>query len=189
MLSALRFSHELLKETVGKGDSVVDATVGNGNDTVLLASLVEKTGTVYGFDIQQQAIDNTRQKLILTGLTPQVKLFHQGHETISDVVEESTELSAAIFNLGYLPKSDKSIVTKPDTTLKAFDAVLPRLRIGGKLIVVVYYGHEGGDAEKDAVLHYMKNLPQEDYDVLQYGFINKTNAPPFLLAVEKKKQN
>lgn len=187
MQSALRFSHNLLKETVGKGDSVIDATVGNGNDTVLLATLVEKTGIVYGFDIQEQAIQTTQEKLLLTGLSPQVKLFHQGHETIPNVLEKNTSLSAAIFNLGYLPKSDKSIITKPDTTLSAFDAVLPRLRIGGKLLVVVYYGHEGGEEEKDAVLDYMKSLPQHEFDVLQYGFINQANNPPFLLAVEKKK--
>lgn len=187
MQSALRYSHELLKETVRKGDTVIDATVGNGNDTVLLASLVDTTGKVYGFDIQEQAIQTTKEKLVLTSLASRVKLFTQGHETIAEVLPQEEQISVAVFNLGYLPKSDKSIITKPATTLTAFDAVLPKLLVGGKLLVVVYHGHEGGEEEKEAVLDYMRQLPQKEYDVLQYGFINQQNNPPFLLAVEKKK--
>ncbi|MFL2134594.1 class I SAM-dependent methyltransferase [Desemzia sp. FAM 24101] len=184
--NALRFSHTLLKNTISPGDIVVDATVGNGDDTVLLAKLVGPHGKVYGFDIQDKAIQKTKEKLLYTSLLPQVELYHQGHETVGDVLEANTPLAGAIFNLGYLPKSDKSIITKSTTTLKAIVTLLPLLRKGALLIVVVYYGHNGGTEEKEAVLDFASHLPQKEYSVLQYGFINQQNSPPFLLAIEKR---
>lgn len=183
---AMHYSHTLLKQAIASGDTVIDATVGNGGDTIFLATLVGKSGKVYGFDIQQKAIKTTEQKLLLTGLNQQVKLFHQGHETIDSILPENSQIAAAIFNLGYLPKSDKSIITQADTTLLAIGQILPKLRKTGLVVLVVYYGHEGGLVEKDAVLDYCQTLPQEEYNVLQYGFINQRNQPPFLLAIEKK---
>ncbi|HRF51754.1 MAG TPA: class I SAM-dependent methyltransferase, partial [Trichococcus flocculiformis] len=109
LLSAVDFSHSLLKETVCKGDLVIDATVGNGSDTVLLATLVGPTGKVIGFDVQKQAVENTAQKLLLAGLTDQATLLHQGHETLGDVLADNAKIGGAIFNLGYLPGSDKTI--------------------------------------------------------------------------------
>ena len=183
---AMHYSHTLLKQAITTGDSVIDATVGNGGDTVFLASLVGPFGKVFGFDIQKEAIETTQQKLLLTGLTQQVELFQQGHETIDSVLPKNSQIAAAIFNLGYLPTSDKSIITQADTTLLAIEHILPRLRKTGLVVIVVYYGHDGGLAEKDAVLNYCQTLPQEEFNVLQYGFINQRNQPPFLLAIEKK---
>lgn len=185
--NALTFSHTLLSNTINPGDSVIDATVGNGKDTVLLAKLVGSLGKVYGFDIQEQAIQKTKEKLLLTGLLPQVELHRQGHETVGNFLDDQTLIGGAIFNLGYLPKSDKSIITKSDTTLKAISAILPKLRVGALMVIVVYYGHEGGQEEKDAVLDFVTKLPQTEYAVLKYGFINQKNQPPFVLAIEKLK--
>lgn len=184
--SALRFSHDLLTETIMPGDMVVDATVGNGNDTVLMAKLVGPTGHVFGFDIQQQAIDVTNQKLLLTGLLPQTTLFHMGHENLGIVIPKNTRIAAAIFNLGYLPAGDKTITTHSKTTLTAVTELLPRLRKGGIVILVVYYGHKNGMQEKEAILEWAPTLSQVDYDVLCYSFLNQQNDPPFLLAVQKK---
>lgn len=184
--SPLRFSHQLLSQVVQTGDDVVDATIGNGNDTVKLAQLVGSTGTVYGFDIQEQAIEETKKKLQLTGVHSQVKLFHKGHEELASVVSEESELAAVVFNLGYLPRGDKSIITKPNTTLQAINQSLSLLKRGGLLLVMIYHGHDGGKEEKNAVLEHLQALPQERFQVLQYGFINQKNSPPFLFAVEKK---
>ena len=145
---AMHYSHTLLKQAITNGDSVIDATVGNGGDTVFLASLVGPFGKVFGFDIQKEAIETTQQKLLLTGLTQQVELFQQGHETIDSVLPKNSQIAAAIFNLGYLPTSDKSIITQADTTLLAIEHILPRLRKTGLVVIVVYYGHNGGLAEK-----------------------------------------
>lgn len=187
LLSAVDFSHKLLKETVCKGDVVIDATVGNGNDTVLLATLVGSTGKVIGFDIQKEAIKNTKQKLLLAGLTDRVTLLHQGHETLPDVLDDQTEIGGAVFNLGYLPGTDKTVITQKDTTLAAVSALLPKLRIGSCVILVIYSGHPGGLEEKNALLEYVSGLNQALFTVLQYGFINQINHPPILIAIEKKK--
>lgn len=184
LLTALRFSHQLLKDVVSKGDHVIDATMGNGNDTLFLAELVGSTGQVYAFDIQEQALQNTREKL--AAYTERSTLFLAGHETIEEKIAVDQPIKAAIFNLGYLPKSDKQIITLPETTKKAMSAILKRLTVGGRMIVVIYYGHEGGEAEKNEVLQFCQNLPQEKFSVLNYQFINQKNNPPILLCVEKK---
>ena len=102
--TALHFSHTLLQEILQPGDHVVDATMGNGHDTVFLAEHIGKTGHVYSFDIQQQAIDATREKLEQHQLEERVSLFLQGHETLGEVIAEQQNLKAGIFNLGYPKK-------------------------------------------------------------------------------------
>lgn len=185
--TALHYSHQLLKEIITPGDIVVDGTVGNGHDTLFLADLVGSQGRVYGFDVQGQAIETSRQKLSEAGFLSQTTLFHQGHETIAQVLPEDLCVKAAIFNLGYLPKSDKTIITQKETTLTALTSLLPKLAIGGRIIVVIYYGHEGGETEKEGVLDFVKAIPQREYNVLSYQFINQQNNPPILIAIERKK--
>ncbi|MGG5359531.1 MULTISPECIES: class I SAM-dependent methyltransferase [unclassified Enterococcus] len=186
LLTALHYSHQLLKETIQPGDFVVDATMGNGNDTAFLAELVGPSGEVLAFDIQKQALENTEKKLTELDLLSQTTLFPLGHEHIESVLAEETKISAAVFNLGYLPKSDKQVITLPDTTKKALDGLLPHLVRGSRIILVVYYGHEGGIDELTMVENYAKTLPQEEYSVLRYGFINQKNNPPVLFCIEKK---
>ncbi|MGX7205636.1 class I SAM-dependent methyltransferase [Enterococcus pingfangensis] len=184
LLTALRFSHQLLEEVVTAGDHVIDATMGNGNDTLFLAKLVGATGHVSAFDIQEQAVQNTREKL--ADYRDRTTLYLAGHETIAEKISAKQPIRAAIFNLGYLPKGDKQIITLPETTKQAMQAILERLTIGGRMILVIYYGHAGGEAEKNDVLHFCQDLPQETFSVLNYQFINQKNNPPILLCVEKK---
>jgi len=184
--NALTYSHTLLNEIVGPGATVVDATVGQGHDTIFLANLVGKTGRVIGFDIQQAALDETAQQLMLTGLGAQVALHATGHEHVADYLAADESVTAAVFNLGYLPGGDKSVITHPATTLTAVEAILPHLPRGGRIILVVYAGHPGGQTERNAVVDFCQQLPQKTYQVLQYGFINQVHTPPFLLAIERR---
>lgn len=187
--TALHFSHTLLKEIVQPGDLVIDATMGNGFDTLFLAELVGKTGKVYSFDIQEQALLTTREKLVESGVDTRVKLFLQGHETIGEILNLDVPVKAAIFNLGYLPKSDKSIITLPNTTKRALDEILLRLTPRGRLLIVAYYGHDGGMDELSMVRNYCESLPQEQFNVLNYQFINQKNQPPILFCIERKKKS
>lgn len=187
LMSPLNYCHHLLSQIINLGDQVIDATVGNGHDTIKLAQLVGITGKVYGFDIQKTAIDETYKKALLTGLVNQIELINDGHEKMKHHIPTDTKIQAAVFNLGYLPKGNKSIVTLPSTTLAAIEQSLELLNVGGMVFVMVYYGHTGGVEEKDAVLSYIKTLSQDQYSVLQYGFINQKNTPPFLIAIEKRK--
>lgn len=184
--TALNFSHTLLQEIIHENDIVVDATMGNGNDTVFLANLVGENGHVYAFDIQEKAIENTKITLNEQDLLQRTSLLNQGHETIDYVIPQNVPIKAAIFNLGYLPKSDKKVITKSETTIQALTQLLPLLAPKGRIILVVYFGHDGGREELEAVQNFCLSLPQKEYNVLAYQFINQKNNPPILYCIEKK---
>ncbi|MRI65630.1 methyltransferase domain-containing protein [Gracilibacillus thailandensis] len=185
MKAIIPFSHQLLEEVVREGDSVIDATCGNGNDTLKLSKLVGDTGKVYAFDIQKEAIEQTKG-LLADHQINNVNLIHDGHEHVASYVKEQL-ISAAIFNLGYLPKGDHSIITTPDTTIKAIRSMLSLLTTKGRIVLVIYHGHKGGTTEKNHVLNFCTELDQKQYQVLQYQFINQINNPPFVIAIEKLK--
>ena len=178
MKRPLELAHDFLAQVITKDDVVVDATMGNGHDTLFLAKLAKQ---VYAFDIQEQALEKTSQRLQEAGLS-NAELILQGHETVDQFV---TEVKAAIFNLGYLPSADKSIITQPQTTIEALDKLCQLLVKGGRIAIMIYYGHEGGDIERDAVLDFVSQLPQQEYTATIYRTLNQINNPPFLVMIEK----
>lgn len=188
-LSVLSFAQKLIAERVQPGETVVDATVGNGVDTLFLARTVGGEGKVYGFDIQPQALRNATERLSreLAGIR-NIELLLASHEFMLDYLprEMLGRTGAVMFNLGYLPGSDHATITRPYSTLPALNASLELLRPGGVLTVVVYTGHEGGQEEADAVQNWIAKLPQDRYQSMIYRFLNQKNAPPYLLAVEKR---
>ncbi|USS92831.1 methyltransferase domain-containing protein [Fructilactobacillus ixorae] len=181
--SALQFSHTLLEQVVNPGDIVVDATAGMGHDTLKLAQLVGTTGHVYSFDIQAPAVMATKAKLAEAGYH-NATVFQQGHEQLDEMV--AGPITAAIFNLGYLPRGDHALITQPKTTLNALQKCLELLAPKGVVVVVCYYGHPGGATEKTAVLAWAAQLPQAEFNVLQYQFLNQVHEPPILLAIQKR---
>ena len=178
MKRPLEMAHDFLAQVITPEDIVVDATMGNGYDTLFLAKLAKQ---VYAFDIQEQALEKTSQRIQEAGLT-NVDLILQGHETVDQFV---TEVKAAIFNLGYLPSADKSIITQPQTTLEALEKLCRMLVKGGRIAIMIYYGHEGGDIERDAVFDFVSQLPQQEYTATIYRTLNQINNPPFLVMIEK----
>ena len=178
MKRPLEMAHDFLAQVITQEDIVVDATMGNGHDTLFLAKLAKQ---VYAFDIQKQALEKTSQRLQEAGLT-NAELILQGHETVDQFVRE---VKAAIFNLGYLPSADKSIITQPQTTLDALDKLCHMLVKGGRIAIMIYYGHEGGDIERDAVMDFVSQLPQQEYTATIYRTLNQINNPPFLVMIEK----
>ncbi|OON91041.1 MAG: 16S rRNA (cytosine(1402)-N(4))-methyltransferase [Epulopiscium sp. Nele67-Bin001] len=181
----LPYSKFLLELTINPGDAVVDATAGNGNDTVFLSNLVGETGTVYSFDIQQEAIENTQQMLDKHTIN-NVKLIHCGHQHLNNYIDQT--VSAAIFNLGYLPNGNHTITTKADTTITAIQNLLPLLKVKGIIVLIIYHGHDTGKLERDALLDYLSLLDQNHVNVLKYEFINQKNNAPFILALEKRSE-
>jgi 16S rRNA C1402 N4-methylase RsmH len=184
----LPYARKLLQSTVKEGDITIDATIGNGHDTVFLAKLVGETGHVYGFDIQELAIQKTTERINNENLSNQVTLLQRSHAEVKKVIPASLheKLKGAIFNLGYLPGSDKSVVTVPESTISAIEQILEMMAPEGIIVVVIYHGHEGGEIEKDALMNFAQNIPQDLAHVLTYRFINQANNPPFILAIEKR---
>jgi len=171
---------DFIKEIVSPEDILVDATCGNGHDTAFLSRLAPD-GHIYSFDVQAEAIDSAREKY----QADNISFVHDGHENISKYI--STPVKAGIFNLGYLPGGDKSITTVYDTTITAVDTLFNLLTPGGRIIIVVYHGHDSGKIERDALLENLSAWPQDKAQVLQYQYINQKNSAPFLLVIEKLK--
>ncbi len=171
----------MLPMVINKGDTCVDATTGNGHDTKFLSDLVGSDGMVYGFDVQAQAIEMTREQLEDRA---NYKLICDGHQNMEKYIDVPVDF--VIFNLGYLPKADKTITTLKETTLQAIEASLRLLKTHGILWVVVYPGHEEGAEESDALNVYLKTLNQKDYSVMKSSFINQKNNPPYIMVIEKK---
>ncbi|HEY8361399.1 MAG TPA: class I SAM-dependent methyltransferase [Tissierellaceae bacterium] len=183
IVNTIKISRDFILNFVKEGQVVLDCTVGNGNDTLLLARCVGPQGKVYGFDIQKEAIESTKEKLACENLDNRVILILDGHENIDIHINE--KLDFIIYNLGYLPGSDKSIITKKETTLISLKKALEMLKENGLLLITCYTGHKGGLEEKDAVENFLVNLDQKKFNVLKYEFINQKNNPPVLYAIEK----
>lgn len=183
----INYSHYLLGEAIHKGDTVIDATCGNGHDTIFLSKLVGDTGHVFGFDIQDTAVNNTKDRLTKNQLSNTTIIKDSHSNFINHIsVDKLTRLGGAVFNLGYLPGSDKSIITKSESTILAIEGILSHMKQNGIVVLVVYHGHKGGDTEKEQLLRYTRLLDQKQFHVLYYGFINQKNDPPFILAIQKR---
>ncbi|MGX7112867.1 tRNA (mnm(5)s(2)U34)-methyltransferase [Gemella cuniculi] len=180
----LNFSKKLLKEKIDKNSIVVDATAGNGNDTLFLAKTSAKK--VYSFDIQNQAIQNTKQLLIENNLNHKCEIILDSHLNFDKYISET--IQAVIFNLGYLPNANHDITTMADTTLATVKKFLKQLNIGGRIVIVIYWGHKNGKVEKETLLKELSSLDQKEVEVLTYQFINQKNNAPFIIALEKRKE-
>ncbi len=193
-MRATEIAHMLVERVVKTGDLVVDATTGNGHDTLFLANLVGSTGRVIGLDIQESAIQSTHR---LVANLNQVRLVHDGHENMTAVVQDSIKdpsdnhssdcssgLAAVMFNLGYLPGGSKNITTQTETTLSALDQALALLRSGGLVTLVLYPGHAGGAEESSAVRAHVDNLGP-GFSIARYHRIKSRKPAPELLAIER----
>ncbi|HPD00460.1 MAG TPA: class I SAM-dependent methyltransferase [Acetivibrio sp.] len=181
--NSLGQSHDYIRLFVIEGDTVVDATCGNGNDTAFLAGLVGEKGKVYSFDIQDRALCNAKKRIDELGLTKRVELIKDGHENMDKYV--NMPVKAVMFNLGYLPGGDHKIGTKPQTTIQAIKKAMNLLIKGGVIVIVIYYGGDSGFEEKERVLEFLTGIDQKEYIVMKNEFINQANCPPILVCIEK----
>jgi predicted methyltransferase len=176
-------SHLFLHSFVRDGDFAVDATCGNGHDTLLLARLVGTRGRVWGFDIQELAFIATNRRLAETEMMERVTLLPFGHEKLTEYVTGPVQV--VLFNLGYLPGGNRSIVTRPDTTGTALVQSLQLLAPGGIVLITVYPGHEGGAVETSVVERWAAGLDPRSFHSWRMGQTNVTTTAPYLLLVQK----
>ena len=134
-----------IEKLVKKGDIVVDATMGNGYDTLYLAKIIGEEGFLYSFDIQKEALISTKEKLEKENLLSRTKLILDGHENIDRYIDK--QIDFMIFNLGYLPKGDHNIITKPHTTIEAIKKGMNLKKPNGIITIAIYSGHVGGAYE------------------------------------------
>jgi len=183
-INAVQEAKRLMSQAVAIGDVCLDATCGNGHDTLFLANLVGAQGKVFAFDVQQMALDSTQKRLQLANVAERVSLINDGHQQMAEYVHE--KIAGAMFNLGYLPGGNKGLVTKPNTTVAALDILTELMLPYGLITLVLYTGHPGGEEEAKKVTAWADALPQDGWDVISFSFPNRENNSPILLAIQKR---
>ncbi len=179
--SARFWAQELIQDALPEGGVAVDATMGNGHDTLWLCKIVGENGRVYAFDVQQGALDSTSRRLEEAGVRGRAELILDGHEHILRHVHEPVD--CILFNLGWLPGADHGVTTHAETTLKAVNDAVTLLKAGGILTICVYPGHDEGARELRALLEWAAVLDAARFDVIHKHYLNQMNDPPQLIAV------
>jgi len=182
--SARWIAADVLQQVICEGDTVIDATLGNGHDTVMLAKLVGERGHIIGFDIQPDAVERTAARLTEAGLIERCELYAEGHQHIAERVH--TPVRAAVFNLGWLPGGDKSLTSLWDTPHTAISAALTLLVKGGVCTVCAYPGHAEGDRERFALMDWLATLRPQEFNVLQHRFLNAGPGAPECFVIQKQ---
>ena len=182
------YCHLHVEKVLTAGDVAIDATMGNGHDTCFLARIVGKTGKVFAFDIQPQAVESTKKRLEQQALSSHVQIFQADHAAMKEHIPLSyhQKVKVVMFNLGYLPGGDKSIITTASTTLSAFQQSLDVLQSGGNLVVMVYTGHPGGENEWCEIKQWFTSLNQNDYTIVFPVEPSPRQEVPKLFAIEKR---
>lgn len=184
--NAIELSHEYIERCVQQGDTVIDATAGNGNDTLFLANLVGESGRVYAFDIQETAIENTKKRLLENGVSERCTVICDGHQNMKEYVK--APVKAIMFNFGYLPGGDHSIFTVASTSVRAINSAMDLISDDGIITLAIYYGGDSGFEERDALLEFLKTISNKEYSVLYHDFINYPNCPPLVVSITRSKK-
>ena len=184
----IQLAHDYWKRLVSLGDTVIDATCGNGHDSSLLAQLAlgEEQGCLFCLDVQEKALEATRQRLTASLSTAQkkrVQYVQQSHETFPEVPPQSVSL--IVYNLGYLPGSDKQVKTQPETTLKSLAQAAPLIRSGGAISLVAYPGHAEGAIEQTVLLKELSQWSRSGWSICQHSWTNRGMAAPSLFLIQK----
>ena len=182
-MNTLDLAHEFLRRYIRPGDICIDATAGRGRDTALLCRLAGETGRVLAFDIQEEAVRQTRALLAREGLTAEVYL--DSHANMGEYLACGSA-RAVVFNFGRLPGGDPRIFTVAETSIPAIAAGLECLSPGGIMSLSVYYGGANGYEERDAILDYLRTLDDRKYTVLTAEWSNRRNDPPITIFLWKE---
>lgn len=176
--------HQVLSELLRPGDTCLDATSGNGHDTLALARLVGTEGKVIAIDKQPAAIEATRARLAAAGAEAPCTLLCADHADAANrlLATHRGKLRAAVFNLGYLPGGNKTVISGAPTTVAALDASADLLAAGGRMLVTAYSGHPGGPEEARAVAAWMDALDQRVWHVSRHAptALRPDRSPPVL---------
>ncbi len=185
MVQLTQIAHELIRDFIKTGDLVIDATCGNGHDTFFLSELVGESGTVLACDLQQLAIDATKDRC----RERQNIEYHLGDhaQVLQSLLEEyQSSVSAILFNLGYLPGGDKSLTTTGPATVSAIQLGLQLLKTGGVLSVLAYVGHPGGIDEANAVESFLtKSIDSAELHNIHWPDESRPAMSPLLYVVCK----
>lgn len=177
MIDLLELQKSFILSHLKEGDCAADFTMGNGHDTEFLSKTVGENGTVWAFDIQEQALESTSSRLIETGCPNNYTLVLDSHHNARKYIDRP--IKAGMFNLGWLPGGNKSITTLRETTLPAIKEAISLLAHDGVLTVAVYPGHAEGDAEGQLIKEYLATIPRWSVCATQIKILNSPTSPYF----------
>jgi len=180
----VEFTHDYLQNYLREDGFWIDATAGNGHDTLFLCEHIGENGKVYAFDIQEQAIENTRKRLMEHDMQNRCELILDSHENMLSYINQK-QVDGIVFNLGYLPGGDHKKATQAKSSVAAIEIGLSCLKMGGIMCVCVYSGQDTGFEEKEAVLSFIKELDSKQYLVIVSEFYNRPNCPPIPIFILK----
>lgn len=185
LMQGVEFSHWVIDNCICNYDILIDATCGNGYDSMYLAYKINDGGKLYLFDIQKEAINNTKRKLTkIENREFNTIYINDGHQYLDKYIKEP--IDCIIYNLGYLPGLNKRIKTKKESTILSLKKSLKLLNNKGLIILVIYSGHQNGELERNAVIDLASNLNYKKYNVLHYHFINQKNKPSEVVVVKNR---
>ncbi|WP_040211812.1 tRNA (mnm(5)s(2)U34)-methyltransferase [Clostridium polynesiense] len=171
-------SHHIIRNFCMNKNYAVDATLGNGYDTVFLYSLFKK---ITAFDIQQEAIESFKSNY---GNNDTVDLICDSHSNIDKYIKEKAD--CIMYNLGYWPGGNKDITTMAYSTLESLKKALILLNSGGIISIAMYVGHNEGEKEEAFIMDFVENLPKNIYGVMLHKYLNRSKISPRLIIIEKK---
>lgn len=173
----LTYAHQTWESFLNPGDTVIDATVGNGYDTLFLARCLQGSGTLVGYDIQSQAIEETKKRLqqLPEAFTKIITLKLTSH-----ICFDERDVKLIVYNLGYLPGGDKSITTLRQTTLESVKHALSCISTSGAISITCYPRHPEGAKEREALLDFLKTLPKEQWKMHHHVWTNKDLSPSWI---------
>lgn len=182
-MNTLDVVHDFLRRQIKPGAFCIDATAGKGRDTALLCRLAGAEGRVLAFDIQPDAVEQTRALLNAERLTAEVVL--DSHANMARYAVPAS-VDCIVFNFGRLPGGDPKIFTTAETSLPAIDAGLSLLKPGGVMALALYYGKENGYDEKNAILQHLRSLDDRTFTVLACDWLNRKHDPPLPIFIWKE---
>lgn len=191
--SHLDFARRFWESLVKKGDIAIDATSGNGHDTLLLSrlALTKNTGTVYSFDNQEEAIVSTRALLkseLEADLISRIHLEKRCHSRFPEEILPET-VTLIVYNLGYLPGGNKNKTTLTSTTLESMIRAGELLVNGGVLSVTCYPGHPEGESEQEALLAFALTLSPRKWSCTHHRWCNRERSPSVIFIQKCESRN
>ena len=179
----VELAHDRLKQILCPGDICIDATAGNGHDSLFLAKFTAPDGVVYAIDIQEPAIRETAERLEQHGFRDQLKTIHESHDNLDQIIDPALRgnIATIMFNLGYLPGGNHQITTQAYSTVKSVEQAYGLVRKNGIITIICYRGHDGGEKETQEVLSLCESKKWKTEQI--YG--NENPGSPVLVIIEK----
>lgn len=164
-----------------KEDLAIDATCGRGQDTLFLSRLCK----VISLDIQEEALREAKKRIEKDGLSKEVSFHLLCHSEIESLDLQKKPL-LIVYNLGYLPRANKTLTTKVETTKKSVEGALKCLAPGGVISITCYPGHEEGAKEEAMLFTMLETLDSNLWLVSYERWINRPRFPSTFLISSRR---